>query len=96
MFNYVVYVANIDICKGGHCKSLAPHYEKAAKNLKGIAKVAAVDCDEEKNKAFCGSQGVQGFPTLKIFKPSSKKGKPIVEGKFYRQPRNLMHRSLVG
>ena len=74
--NYVAYVANIDFCKGGHCKNLAPHYEKVAKNLKGIAKVAAVDCDEEKNKPLCGSQGVQGFPTLKIFKPSSKKGKP--------------------
>ncbi|KAF8456337.1 hypothetical protein BGX38DRAFT_1140048 [Terfezia claveryi] len=69
----------------GHCKGLAPHYEKAAKNLKGIAKVTAVDCDEEKNKPLCASQGVQGYPTLKIFKPSSKKGKPIVED--YQGPR---------
>ncbi|KAF8418244.1 hypothetical protein BGX38DRAFT_1147519 [Terfezia claveryi] len=61
------------------------HYEKAAKNLKGIAKVTAVDCDEEKNKPLCASQGVQGYPTLKIFKPSSKKGKPIVED--YQGPR---------
>ncbi|RPB19833.1 thioredoxin-domain-containing protein [Terfezia boudieri ATCC MYA-4762] len=69
----------------GHCKGLAPHYEKAAKNLKGIAKVAAVDCDDEKNKPLCASQGVQGYPTLKIIKPSSKKGKPIVED--YQGPR---------
>ncbi|KAF8424664.1 hypothetical protein EV426DRAFT_665433, partial [Tirmania nivea] len=69
----------------GHCKNLAPHYEKVAKNLKGIAKVAAINCDEEKNKPLCGSQGVQGFPTLKIFKPSSKKGKPIMED--YQGPR---------
>jgi len=41
--------------------------------------VAAVNCDDESNKAFCGSMGVQGFPTLKIVKPSKKPGKPIVE-----------------
>lgn len=41
--------------------------------------MAAVNCDEESNKAFCGSMGVQGFPTLKIVKPSKKKGKPSVE-----------------
>lgn len=41
--------------------------------------MAAVNCDDESNKAFCGSMGVQGFPTLKIVKPSKKPGKPIVE-----------------
>ena len=41
--------------------------------------MAAVNCDEESNKAFCGGMGVKGFPTLKIVKPSKSKGKPIVE-----------------
>ncbi|KAI4288213.1 MAG: hypothetical protein L6R35_002526 [Caloplaca aegaea] len=63
----------------GHCKNLKPAYEKAAKGLDGLAQVAAVNCDDEGNKAFCGSMGVQGFPTLKIVKPSKKPGKPIVE-----------------
>ena len=49
----------------GHCKSLAPEYKKAAKALKGVVKVGAVDCDESKDLA--GKYGVQGFPTLKIF-----------------------------
>ncbi|KAN0093447.1 thioredoxin domain containing protein [Hyaloscypha variabilis] len=69
----------------GHCKNLQPAYEKAAKNLAGLAKVAAVDCDDEENKAFCGQFGVQGFPTLKIVKPGSKPGKPVVED--YQGPR---------
>ncbi|KAF7911482.1 uncharacterized protein EAF01_002989 [Botrytis porri] len=69
----------------GHCKNLQPAYEKAAKSLAGLAKVAAVNCDEESNKAFCGGFGVQGFPTLKIVKPGSKPGKPIVED--YNGPR---------
>ncbi|KAL8959911.1 MAG: hypothetical protein Q9193_003301 [Seirophora villosa] len=63
----------------GHCKNLKPAYEKAAKGLDGLGQVAAVNCDDESNKAFCGSMGVQGFPTLKIVKPSKKPGKPIVE-----------------
>ena len=58
----------------GHCKNLKPAYEKAATSLSGLAKVAAVNCDEDSNKAFCGSLGVQGFPTLKIVKPSKKPG----------------------
>ncbi|KFY43661.1 hypothetical protein V494_01866 [Pseudogymnoascus sp. VKM F-4513 (FW-928)] len=63
----------------GHCKNLQPAYENAAKKLAGLAKVAAVNCDEDINKQFCGSMGVQGFPTLKIVKPGKKFGKPVVE-----------------
>jgi protein disulfide-isomerase A6 len=48
-------------------------------------KLAAVNCDEEENKQFCGSMGVQGFPTLKIVKPGKKTGTPIVED--YNGPR---------
>ncbi|ORY01994.1 hypothetical protein BCR34DRAFT_89825 [Clohesyomyces aquaticus] len=69
----------------GHCKNLKPAYEAAAKSLAGIAKVAAVNCDDEMNKPFCGQMGVQGFPTLKIVKPGKKPGKPIVED--YQGPR---------
>ncbi|RHZ56918.1 putative disulfide isomerase [Aspergillus thermomutatus] len=63
----------------GHCKNLKPAYEKAAKNLEGLAKVAAVNCDDDANKPLCGRMGVQGFPTLKIVTPSKKPGKPRVE-----------------
>ncbi|KAJ0421851.1 hypothetical protein BJY00DRAFT_300544 [Aspergillus carlsbadensis] len=69
----------------GHCQNLKPAYEKAAKNLDGLAKVAAVNCDDEANKPFCGQMGVQGFPTLKIVIPSKKPGKPRVED--YQGPR---------
>lgn len=33
----------------GHCKNLEPHWDKAAKILKGIVKVGAVNMDEEKS-----------------------------------------------
>lgn len=41
--------------------------------------MAAVNCDEEANKPFCGSMDVKGFPTLKIVKPGKKAGKPFVD-----------------
>ncbi|KAI0855522.1 thioredoxin-domain-containing protein [Xylaria cubensis] len=64
----------------GHCQNLKPAYEKAAKNLDGLAKVAAVNCDEDENKQLCGMMGVKGFPTLKIVRPGKKKGsKPVVD-----------------
>jgi protein disulfide-isomerase A6 len=69
----------------GHCKNLKPAWETAAKSLAGIAKVAAMNCDDEKNKPLCGQMGVQGFPTLKIVRPGKKPGKPTVED--YQGPR---------
>lgn len=65
----------------GHCQNLKPAYEKAAKSLTGLAKVGAVNCDDEENKPFCGSMEVQGFPTLKIVRANTKKpgGRPFVE-----------------
>ncbi|XP_045446332.1 protein disulfide-isomerase A6 homolog [Melitaea cinxia] len=49
----------------GHCKNLVPEYKKAARALKGIAKVGAVDADQYKD--FSQKYGVTGFPTIKIF-----------------------------
>ncbi|EER43294.1 thioredoxin [Histoplasma capsulatum var. duboisii H88] len=63
----------------GHCQNLKPAYEKAAKSLQGLAKVAAVNCDDDSNKPFCGRMGVKGFPTLKVITPSKNPGKPLVE-----------------
>ncbi|KAJ4297359.1 hypothetical protein N0V88_004277 [Collariella sp. IMI 366227] len=63
----------------GHCQNLKPAYEKAAKNLEGLAKVAAVNCDDDANKPLCGSLGIQGFPTLKIVRPKKGGGKPMVQ-----------------
>lgn len=45
-----------------------------------MARVAAVNCDEDANKPFCGTMGIKGFPTLKIVKPAKKAGgRPVVE-----------------
>lgn len=51
----------------GHCKALAPEYEEAATTLKekNIA-LAKIDCTEEAD--LCKEHGVEGYPTLKIFR----------------------------
>ena len=46
----------------GHCQRLAPEYEKAAKALKGIGRIAAINADAEKVNV-----AIQGFPTIKLF-----------------------------
>ena len=50
-----------------------------------MANVAAVNCDDEDNKPFCGSMKVQGFPTLKTVKVTGTRGKPIIQD--YSGPR---------
>ena len=46
----------------GHCKSLAPEYEKAAKALKGIANNASVDATKERP-----DEQISGYPTIKFY-----------------------------
>lgn len=48
----------------GHCKSLAPEWEKAATALKGIMGVGAVDGDA--HGALLQEWGIKGFPTIKL------------------------------
>ena len=54
----------------GHCKSLAPEYEKAAealKNNEATSKIILAKVDATTESKSAGEYGVQGFPTLKWF-----------------------------
>jgi protein disulfide-isomerase A1 len=51
----------------GHCKALAPEYEEAATLLKEKnIQLIKVDCTEEAD--LCKTHGVEGYPTLKVFR----------------------------
>jgi protein disulfide-isomerase A6 len=65
----------------GHCKKLAPEYEKLASSFKKAKSIliAKVDCDE--HKSVCGKYGVSGYPTIQWFPKGS------LEPKKYEGPR---------
>ena len=56
----------------GHCKQLAPSYELAAKQLKGVVKLGAVDMTV--HESVGRPYDVKGFPTIKFF--GNDKDKP--------------------
>lgn len=72
----------------GHCKKLAPEYEKAAKELSNRTPpipLAKVDATAESDLAT--RFGVSGYPTLKIF----RKGKAFD----YNGPREKFGKSIT-
>lgn len=60
----------------GHCKNLAPHWAKAATELKGQVKLGAVDATV--HQGLASQYGVQGYPTIKYF-PAGKKDRHSAE-----------------
>merc|ERR1712050_239896 len=55
----------------GHCKKMAPDWEKLSKEWDGhaVGLVAEIDCTAE-GKPLCDANGVKGFPTLKYGDPA--------------------------
>lgn len=55
----------------GHCKRLAPTWEelgtKLLNNKQGIV-IAKVDCTQELSKDLCNKEGVDGFPSIYVYK----------------------------
>jgi len=60
----------------GHCKRLAPTWEELAKKFEDNDEVTVghVDCtaDDNVNRELCNAHGVNGFPTLNIYKDGVK------------------------
>ncbi|RDX54098.1 hypothetical protein OH76DRAFT_1061622 [Lentinus brumalis] len=82
----------------GHCQKLAPEFDKAALGVYPMIPFYAVDCDKPNNKKLCAEQGVQGFPTLKLY-PRGGQSKPLdfdgpqrsASALYYWASRNIPH-----
>jgi len=58
----------------GHCKKLAPDWEKLAAAFKSDREVVIANVDADKHKSIGEKYGVSGFPTLKFFPKDNKAG----------------------
>ena len=45
-----------------HCHTLAPVWRKVARELEGVVRIGAVNCDDDYH--LCSSQGIRSYPTL--------------------------------
>ncbi|XP_074320950.1 protein disulfide-isomerase like 2-1 [Silene latifolia] len=65
----------------GHCKSLAPTYEKFATAFKLEGDVVIANLDADKYKDLAEKYGISGFPTLKFFPKNNKDGEDYDGGR---------------
>jgi protein disulfide-isomerase-like protein len=65
----------------GHCKSLAPIYDKLAAVYKPDAHVVIAKVDADKHKELATKYGVSGYPTLIFFPKGDKSGVKYESGR---------------
>nr|APR64064.1 thioredoxin family protein [Populus tomentosa] len=65
----------------GHCKNLAPTYEKVATAFKSEEDVVVANLDADKHKDLAEKYGVSGYPTLKFFPKGNKAGEEYEGGR---------------
>tara|TARA_B100000941_G_C28051385_1_gene324668 strand:- start:44 stop:520 length:477 start_codon:yes stop_codon:yes gene_type:complete len=57
----------------GHCQNFKDDYDKIANNFNNNSHVNIIKVDASKNKEVAEKYGVNGFPTLKIFRKNDNK-----------------------
>ena len=77
-FESIVYDSSKDVLVEfyapwcGHCKKLAPDYEKLAQEFKDVSSVIISKIDYTANEVK--GQSIRGYPTIKYFTANNKKG----------------------
>ncbi|KAI5599184.1 hypothetical protein POPTR_002G198300v4 [Populus trichocarpa] len=86
-FNDIVLDENKDVLVEfyapwcGHCKNLAPIYEKVATAFKSEEDVVVANLEADKYRDLAEKYGVSGFPTLKFFPKGNKAGEEYEGGR---------------
>ncbi|WP_411025052.1 thioredoxin domain-containing protein, partial [Salmonella sp. s54836] len=65
----------------GHCKSLAPIYEKLGTAYRNEDDVVIARVDADAHKSLGSLYGVSGFPTIKFFPKGNKEGVDYSSGR---------------
>jgi len=65
----------------GHCKRLAPDYEKVASAFENEKNVVVANIDADEHKSIAEKYGVSGFPTLKWFSKNNKQPQDYDQGR---------------
>jgi len=65
----------------GHCKKLAPDYEKVANAFRNEKNVVVAKVDADAHKELGSKFAVQGFPTIKFFPRDNKEGEDYNSGR---------------
>jgi len=63
----------------GHCKKLAPDYEKVAAAFVNEPNVVVANLDADDHKSLATKYGVSGFPTIKWFGKGNKESPELYE-----------------
>lgn len=53
-----------------HCHELAPVWREVARDLEGVIRIGAVNCQDD--RMLCNMQGIRGYPSLVMFPPKEK------------------------
>jgi len=65
----------------GHCKKLAPDYEKVGASFEGESNVVIAKLDADDHKQVATDYGVTGYPTIKFFPKDNKEGEAYNGGR---------------
>lgn len=71
----------------GPCNELAPDWNKLAKQMQGEAGVGSVDC--QKYRSFCQEQGVNSYPTIRLYPHYSQGSRTYVGHRGWRDVDSL-------
>lgn len=72
----------------GHCKTLAPKYEKLAAVFAGESEVLIGKVDATEEEGLASRYGVSGYPTLKFFPAGSSEPEPYDD---HRELESMVH-----